>query len=63
MDNYNVKSYGVVTTDGFVSIGAPLKDNYYPTMYQVKQEIAKNNQSTNSTDSNEENTIDELEID
>lgn len=38
----NVKEYGVVSTDGdHVSVAAPTRDDYYPTMYEVKKEIDK----------------------
>lgn len=36
----NVKEYGIVSTDGdHVSVAAPTRDDYYPTMYEVKKEI------------------------
>ena len=41
MDNYNVKSYGIVTTDGFVSVGAPMMDTDYATKYWVKKYLEK----------------------
>ena len=42
----NVKEYGIVSTDGDnVSVAAPTRDDYYPTMYEVKKEIAKSEPS------------------
>lgn len=40
---YNVKEYGVVSTDSadLTSVAAPTRDDYYPTMYEVKKEISK----------------------
>lgn len=38
---YNVKEYGVVSTDSadLTSVAAPTRDDYYPTMYEVKKYV------------------------
>ena len=38
---YNEKTYGIVSTDGAtgVSVAAPTRDDYYPTMYEVKKYV------------------------
>lgn len=38
---YNVKEYGVVSTDNadLTSVAAPTRDDYYPTMYEVKKYV------------------------
>lgn len=48
---YNEKTYGIVSTDGAtgVSVAAPTRDDYYPTMYEVKKYV-------DSKVSSEENT-------
>lgn len=58
----NVKEYGIVSTDGdHVSVAAPTRDDYYPTMYEVKKEIAKSESSVDLSNYYTKQEIDDKE--
>ena len=52
---YNEKVYGIISTDSAdnTAVAAPTRDDYYPTMYEVKKEIGKEIDNSTETIVNE----------